>query len=173
MRSLTTRESGLLLRALVTGTRLFTRAPRWSRDEILAWQFERITRLVRLAYERVPFYRQRYAKVSFEPNDLKSWDDFRLLPTVSKDDLIDAYPDRALVEGADLGRLLVSRSSGSSGKVLDVAYDATTYIAYALATRRIYQMGFGYRPWHHNLYVYTAPYAIGSVFGLYPLHYVS
>jgi phenylacetate-CoA ligase len=94
-------------------------------------------------------------------------------PTLSKDDLIDAYPDRALVEGASLEGLIVSRSSGSSGKVLDVAYDATTYIAYVLATRRIYLMGFDYRPWHRNLYVYTAPYAIDSLFGLYPLHYVS
>lgn len=173
MRKLTTRESASLLRALVTGGRLLSRAPGWSRDELLAWQFERIKRLVQLAYARVPLYRERYARVSFEPGDLKSWDDFRLLPTVSKDDLIDAYPDRALIEGATLERLIVSRSSGSSGKVLDVAYDASTYIAYVLATRRIYLMGFDYRPWHHNLYVYTAPYAIDSLFGMYPLHYVS
>lgn len=172
MRRLTTYESVQLLREALAGARLFREAPRWSRDEALAWQLKRIQRLVRLAYERVPLYRERWAGVGFE-GELASWDDFHRLPTVSKDDLIAAYPDRALVRGADLSTLIVSRSSGSSGKVLDLAYDAETYIAYALATRRIYSMGFAYRPWHHNVYVYTAPYAIRSLFGLYPLHYVS
>ena len=124
------------------GARRFDRAPHWSRDETLAWQLGRVQRLVRLAYERVALYRDRYARVGFEPGDLASWDDFRRLPTVSRDDLIGAYPDRALVRGADPSTLIVSRSSGSTGKVLDVAYDAHTYIAYAQATRRIYNMGF-------------------------------
>jgi len=173
MRALTFRERVLLLKELVLGARLLRRSPFISRDEMQRWQFERIRALVRHAYESVALYRERYGAVGFEPGDLKSWPDFERLPVLSKEEVIESFPERIVSDRFELDRLIVSRSSGSSGKVLDVAYDGRTMIAYVLASLRIYQMGFRYRPWHRHVYVYTSPYPLSSVFGMYPLTFVS
>ncbi len=173
MRALTFREKAHLLKELVLGARLLRRSPFLSRDEMQRWQFERIRALVRHAYDSVAFYRELYGAVGFEPGDLKSWSDFEELPLVSKEEVIESFPERIVSDRFEFDRLIVSRSSGSSGKVLDVAYDGRTMIAYVLASLRIYQMGFRYRPWHRHVYVYTSPYPLKSLFGLYPLTFVS
>jgi phenylacetate-CoA ligase len=173
MRALTFRERVLLLKEFVLGARLLRRSPFLSRDEMRRWQLERIRTLVGHAYESVPLYRELYGAVGFEPGDLKSWSDFEQLPLVSKEEMIESFPERIVSDRFEFDRLIVSRSSGSSGKVLDVAYDGRTMIAYVLASLRIYQMGFRYRPWHRHVYIYTSPYPLSSVFGMYPLRFVS
>jgi phenylacetate-CoA ligase len=173
MRDLNTREMLALVRTLLGGARFLHQAPRWSHDEMQAWQFARIQPLVRHAWTNVPFYRQLYTAASFRPDDLRSWADFQRLPTVTKDDVIANYPARMLADGLSPEHLIVSRSSGSSGKVLDIAYDSRAMVTYTLAGLRLYQMGFSYRPWHRQLYIYTSPYPFRSLFGLYPLHFIS
>jgi len=165
-------EKALLLRELVLGARAIRRAPYLSQDEMRRRQLERLREIVTHAYETVPFYRDLYRGAGFEPGDLGDGSRFHELPSITKDEVIEAFPDRLLSNRFELEGLIVSRSSGSSGKVLDVAYDARTLIAYVLATIRLYQMGFDYRPWHRHVYVYTSPYPIDSIFGLYPLTFV-
>ena len=173
MRDLSPRELVSLLRTSLTGSRFLKTTPHLSRDEMSHWQWQRISALVRHAYDNVPFYRDHYGGAGFEPGDLKSWDDFHRLPTVSKQDVIASYPSRMLAGGCDPEHLIVSRSSGSSGQPMDIAYDAAAMAIYTLAGLRLYRMGFDYRPWHRQLYVYTSPYPFDSVFGLYPLTFVS
>ena len=172
MRDLSLLELLGLLRGVFVGNRFLAVAPRYSRDEMQAWQLTRIRRLVAHAYERSAFYRSLYGEASFEPGDLRSWDDFHRLPIVTKDQVIANFPTRILASGYDLDRLVVSRSSGSSGKVLDIAYDSRAMVTYVLAGLRLYRMGFNYRPWHRQLYVYTSPYPLSSLFGLYPLVFI-
>jgi phenylacetate-CoA ligase len=172
MRNLTTTELLSLARTLVFGSRQLRRAPHRSRDELRAWQFTRIQALVTHAATRIPFYRERYRAVGFAPGDLRSWDDFHRLPTVSKDEVIANFPGGMLEPGFDLDQLVVSRSSGSSGKPLDICYDGKAMVTYALAGLRLYRMGFPYRPWHRQLYIYTSPYPFSSLFGMYPMHFV-
>ncbi len=173
MRNLRLGELASVVAGSVTDWRFLGRTPRWSRDQMQHWQLERIRALVRHAFDRVPFYRELYRATSFEPPDLKDWDDFRKLPVVTKDQIIANYPDKMLTTGSDLNELIVSRSSGSSGKVLDIAYDRKAMVTYILAGLRLYRMGFPYRPWHKQLYIYTSPYPLNSLFGFYPLHFLS
>jgi phenylacetate-CoA ligase len=147
--------------------------PYVSRDELLAWQLDRIRRLIDHAYAKIPFYRGLYERAGFQPADLKSWDDFARLPIVTKDDVIANYPQQMLESGYDLDQLIVSRSSGSTGKVLDIAYDQRAMSTFILAGLRLYRMGFRYLPWHRQLYIYTSPYPLRSLFGMYPLHFIS
>lgn len=173
MRNLKINELASLLKEFAIGGRHLKQTPHYSRDEMLAWQFERIQKLVTHAWTHIPFYKNHYNAVDFHPNDLSSWDAFHQLPLVTKDDVIAHYPDQMLRAGYDLDTLIVSRSSGSSGKVLDICYDSEALTIYSLAGLRLYQMGFNYRPWHHQVYVYTSPFPMDSVFGLYPMHHVS
>jgi len=173
MRPLSNRERLSLLREVATGRRALRKAPWLSEEEIRDFQLRRIRELVSHAYRTVPLYAERYRDAGFLPEDLQTWEDFERLPLVTKDDLIEAYPERAISSTSDFEKLIVSRSSGSSGKVLDVVYPARTLIRYALATLRVYDMGFTYRPWHRHVYIYTSPYPFSSIFGLYPLRFVS
>ncbi|HEY8899469.1 MAG TPA: hypothetical protein VIM61_03600 [Chthoniobacterales bacterium] len=136
------------------------------------WQWQRVTKLVRHAWDNVPFYRDHYTAVSFEPGDLKSWDDFHRLPLLTKEMVIANYPDRMLMRGARAESLVVSRSSGSTGKALDIAYDGAAMSTFMLAGLRLYRMGFPYLPWQRQLYVYTSPYPLESLLGLFPLKFV-
>lgn len=172
MRNLNLAETARLFAALVAGDRFLKRAPTWSRDELLAWQWSRIRALVIHAWEKVPFYRAHYGAAGFTPGDLKGWDDFQRLPMVTKADVIGAYPHAMLREGETPERLIVSRSSGSSGQVLDICYDSRAMVTYLLAGLRLYRMGFDYRPWHTQLYVYTSPYPLNSLLGLFPMRFV-
>ncbi|MEO8377122.1 MAG: hypothetical protein ABI579_05565 [Candidatus Sumerlaeota bacterium] len=173
MRDLRFSEVLGLFRGLTREYRFLKRAPQMSREEMQAWQFQRIQELVAHAYENVPFYRDLYDSVSFRPGDLKTWQDFARLPIVTKDQVIQNYPDRMLAREVNRDDLVISRSSGSSGKVLDIAYDSKAMTTYILAGLRLYRMGFSYRPRHKQLYVYTSPYPMNSLMGLYPMVFVS
>lgn len=172
MRDLTLRERLAILARILTRGRLLKRTPFWSRERMRAWQLERVRALVRHAYGRVPFYTDLYRSAGFQPGDLRTWEDFRRLPCVSKEQVIAHYPARMLASGLDPETLIVSRSSGSTGKVLDIAYDADAMVTYVLAGLRLYRMCFDYRPWHRQVYVYTSPYPMNSLLGMYPLHFI-
>jgi hypothetical protein len=58
--------------------------------------------------------------------------------------VIGNFPERILANRYKLDELVVSRSSGSSGKVLDIAYDDRAMIVYVLAGLRLYGMGLAY-----------------------------
>lgn len=172
MRSLSTLERIGILRSFFVAGRFLRQSPHWSRDEMLAWQWQKITRLVQHAYDKVPFYHDLYAAAGFAPGDLRAWEDFHRLPTVSKAQVVANYPGRIVAKGHDIKTSVISRSSGSSGTPMDIAYDAEAMSIYALAGLRLYGMGFRYLPWHRQLYIYTSPYPLNSMFGLYPMTFV-
>lgn len=172
MRSLNLKELTQLLKEFAVGGRFLKNAPKWSQEAMQAWQFHQIQKLVKHAWENIPFYQQHYKACGFEPGDLKDWEAFAQLPLVTKEDVIENYPHAMLREGCQPDDYIVSRSSGSSGKVLDICYDSEAMVIYSLAGLRLYKMGFRYQPWHKQLYVYTSPYPMDSVFGLYPMVHV-
>ncbi|MAJ29261.1 hypothetical protein CBD41_07555 [bacterium TMED181] len=172
MRNLQLKELSMLLKEFVLGGKFLKKSPYWSRDELLEWQWQKIRLMVTHAFENRSFYQKHYQSAGFEPGDLKSWDDFHQLPLVTKDDVIQNYPDGMLEKGHNLDELIVSRSSGSSGKVLDICFDSKGMVLFSLAGLRLYQMAFPYKPWHRQVYVYTSSYPFDSLFGMYPMHFV-
>lgn len=173
MRSLAARELfGLVAGLLVDGPGL-RRRQRWPRERLRTWQLARLQRIVRHAYDNVPLYRDKYDRAGVSPRDLRTLDDLRRFPTVTKAEIIAQFPERTLARGFELADVIVSRSSGSSGQVLDIAYDSRSMTTFILAGLRLFRMGFNYRPWHRQLYVYTSPYPLSSLAGLYPMHFVS
>jgi phenylacetate-CoA ligase len=92
------------------------------------YQFERIRNLVTLAYEKIPVYREKYQKEGFEPEDLKSWEDYHCLPVITKDELIAAFPKQCVNPDYDINDLFPTRSSGSSGKTLRIYVDPQAII---------------------------------------------
>ena len=63
-----------------------------SREQIRAWQDERLVNTIHRVYKNVPYYRNLMEKKGVTPDDIKSVDDLHKLPFLTKDDLRDAYP---------------------------------------------------------------------------------
>ena len=62
------------------------------REEIRKLQNERLLKQVRHAWEDVPYYRKKMQEKGLTPYDIKSMDDLRKLPFLTKADLREAYP---------------------------------------------------------------------------------
>ena len=63
-----------------------------SREQIRAWQSERLKNTVQHVYQHVPYYRKRMEEKNLTPADIQSVDDLHKLPFITKADLRDAYP---------------------------------------------------------------------------------
>ena len=63
-----------------------------SREQILAWQNERLVKQVQYVWDNVPYYRAKMEEKGVTPADIKSVDDLHKLPFLTKADLRDAYP---------------------------------------------------------------------------------
>lgn len=96
-------------------------------DARAARHLKRLQALVRHAYDTVPFYSRLYRSNGIEPGDFRSLEDFSSLPVVTKADLLRAEP-QDLQSQLDLGEVFYSRTSGSSGSPLTVAYSADQYV---------------------------------------------
>ena len=86
-----------------------------SREEILRIQNEKIVKQVQHVYQNVPYYRDLMDKKGVKPEDIKSVDDNKKLPFLSKADLREAYPYGLL--GTDLKNCVrIQSTSGTTGK---------------------------------------------------------
>ncbi|MDE1818295.1 MAG: phenylacetate--CoA ligase family protein [Thaumarchaeota archaeon] len=141
-------------------------------EEITRLQFKAIKKLINLAYEKTSFYRSKYKRAGIHPSDIRTFDDFQKIPTVTKDEIIAHYND-CIVRREQNARQICSYSSGSSGKVLKVMLDPKFFIDEALVTMRMYRTVCDYRPFDRLVYVYTSEYPFRSIGGLYRSNFVS
>ncbi len=141
-------------------------------EQIRDFQFNQIKKLVTLAFDETEFYRQKYSRIGFEPEDLKSWSDFEKLPTVTKEELIENHDKCIVTSKKNKKDLIVSKSSGSSGKVIDVIYEGNAYIKEALITLRMFQQSFDYSIFDKQALIYTSLYPYQSIAGFYKANYI-
>jgi len=104
------------------------RNERRSLDELTHIQNIKLKRLVRHAYENVPFYRQRFQQDRLHPEDIQSLEDIHKLPIIEKDDLYQLDTVNLLDKRIKAKEKLITiRTSGTSGTKLtfhiDSAYD--------------------------------------------------
>ncbi len=63
-----------------------------SREQIRAWQDERLVKTVKHVWDNCEYYRNKMKEKGVEYGDIKSQDDLWKLPFITKDDLREAYP---------------------------------------------------------------------------------
>ena len=94
-----------------------------SRDYLHAVQSARLIKMVKNAYDHVPFYKKLLDDAGVQPGDIHSIDDIQKLPFTVKTDLRDNYPYGLFaVPPRDLVR--IHASSGTTGKQTVVGYTA-------------------------------------------------
>jgi phenylacetate-CoA ligase len=169
VRPFTPRELAINAAKIALHYPAFLRRPFAPREETRAYQLAALRRLVAFAYDAVPLYRDKYRAAGVRPDDLRCLDDLRHFPTVTKAEVVAAYPEGALARGLDLRGCLVSKSSGSTGVVLNVVHRADRLAVQGLALNRLLGLYTRYLPWHRFVYVYTSEYPARSLFGSYPM----
>ena len=86
-----------------------------SREQIKAWQDERLVKQVKHVWDNVPYYRAKMEAAGLTPEDIKSSDDLHKLPFVTKDDLRECYPYGLLAKPLD-ACVRIHSTSGTTGK---------------------------------------------------------
>lgn len=86
-----------------------------SREQIKAWQDERLVKQVRHVWDNVPAYRKKMEEMGVTPEDIKSSADLHKLPFTSKADLRNNYPD-GLVAVPRSKCVRIHATSGTTGK---------------------------------------------------------
>ena len=99
----------------------------WSKEETLprgeieAIQLERLKETVKRVYEKVEPYRKKMDEKGVKPEDIKSLDDLKKLPFVTKQDMRDNYPFGLFAVPKD-ELVRIHASSGTTGKPTVVGY---------------------------------------------------
>jgi phenylacetate-CoA ligase len=128
-----------------------------SADELRALQFEKLTKLLVHAAHSVPYYRESFKRIGFEPGDLKTLDDLAGLPVLDKSDLR-AHAGAFVTEGLT-ETLGTAKTGGSTGEPLVFPIGASmrsTGVANMARCRRWWGVETGDRAanfWGHSRYI--------------------
>lgn len=115
---------------LLFGQRMISRlnflesAQWWQPTEIEAYRNMQLQKLVKVAYDQVPFYRELMNNAIVHPKDIRSPADLIKLPVVTKDMLRSGYPDQVTRPTGQ--KTYEASTSGSTGKNFYVREDAYT-----------------------------------------------
>lgn len=88
-------------------------------SKVIRMQNERVHRLARAAY-RIPFYRERFDRVSVTPDDIRTGDDLTKLPVLTKDELREWMG--SLVHDPRYKDYICDTTSGSTGKPVSILF---------------------------------------------------
>jgi phenylacetate-CoA ligase len=113
-------------------------------------QLAKLQRMLAFAEARVPLYRETFHHAGVRASDLRTLADLSHFPTVTRKQIVSAYPDGVRYR-QPRPEDVVFRTSGSSGQFMEIAYSAAgnDYMD-AVYARALFQTG--YRPWHSLAY---------------------
>ena len=112
----------------------------------------RLIRAIRHAYKHVPFYRRKYDEAGVDIDSIRSAEDIKRLPFVTKEEIRENFPDGIVARGINREACFYSATTGSTGRSLPFIYTKATYAFYVALGFRMYTM-IGYRPWHRMAYI--------------------
>lgn len=84
-------------------------------------QWRRLQDMLRFVGEKNPFYRDRFAEAKISPFDIKTPEDFRQLPILSKADIRSSGVGM-ISDGYSVDRLQKAKTGGSTGKALELFF---------------------------------------------------
>ncbi len=91
-----------------------------TREAIQTFQGEQLRRLVRHAYDKVPYYRKLFDRSGVRPDAIRGREDLHLIPVSSRVDFQRSPSAELLSAGLDPGKLFVRNTSGSTGRPVSV-----------------------------------------------------
>lgn len=105
-----------------------------------ALQSERLKKIVKTCYEKVPFYKKKMDSRGITPDDIKTIDDIVKLPFTTKTDLRDEYPFGLQAVSQDKV-VRIHASSGTTGKPVVDTYTKNDIKMWAEGVARVMAAG--------------------------------
>ena len=125
-----------------------------SREQIKAWQDERLVAQVQHVWDNVPYYKKLMEERGLKPEHIKGTEDLHLLPFLTKDDLRECYPYGLLAEPLE-NCVRIQSTSGTTGKRVVAFYTqadidlwdeccARALVAAGATNKDVVQVSYGY-----------------------------
>ncbi|MCS7199790.1 MAG: phenylacetate--CoA ligase [Caldimicrobium sp.] len=143
-----------------------------SKEKLRELQLERLKRIVRYAYERVPYYRKNFDAIGLKPEDIKTLEDIRYIPFTSKADLREVYPFGMFA--VPMSEIMeIHSSSGTTGKPVVMGYTkadlevwkevmARSLVMMGVTKEDIIQIAYGYGLFTGGLGFHYGALAVGA-----------
>ncbi len=118
------------------------KSEKWSLQELVEYQNEKLQQLIAHAYENVPYYREVFQRNKLVPADIKSVYDLPKIPVLSKNEVIQRRNDLIAKNISPFERD-PAHTGGSSGTPLDFYMDKSTRpMDRALVRRHLRRLGY-------------------------------
>jgi phenylacetate-CoA ligase len=142
-----------------------------SRDELRGLQYLKLKRLCEWAYARSAFHHQRWDAVGFHPDQLKTVDDIRRIPFMTREEWMNAQaeapPFGTLPAAGTDAAIRYHMTSGTTGRTPLRVLDSTKDWEWIAEMWAYGLWGFGLRP--HDVVLFAFSY--GAFIGFWGAHY--
>ncbi len=128
-----------------------------SPEAIRELQETRLRLMIKHAYRHVPYYRELLDRHGIDPEDVRTLDDLRRIPMLTKDDIRKNLHFDLMSDASDKGQMLPVTTSGSTGEPLTLYAEKTQLeMRWATTLRNIEWTGYRFgdrqvRLWHSTL----------------------
>jgi phenylacetate-CoA ligase len=126
----------------------------WEPEQLLAFQWAELRKLLRHAFDSVPYYQLKYRAAGASFSDIRTWEDFKRLPVLTRDE-IRQHRDQ-LCSTSYKGRLLPHATGGSSGVPTRFYRTYESYDWRTAAKDRVYSWS-GLHLGDKSVYLWGAP----------------
>ena len=89
----------------------------WNQDRLTEYQNKRLRKIIKYAYDYVPYYHKKFRKLGIKPLDIKTKKDLNRLPIISKDEIRENLKEMISKE-FNVNDLKMLSTSGSTGEPL-------------------------------------------------------
>jgi len=131
-------------------------------NELKKYQDRCLKKIVKYAYS-VPLYHDKYKKAGIYPDDIDGIKDIEKLPIISKDDIINYYPNGIISSKTPREKLIKITTSGTTGKSLTIYSDMYDVIRWFFVYIRILkEYGIDWKKDRMTIIGDFAPHTIGT-----------
>lgn len=114
------------------------RLKRIRQEDLEQYQNKSLRKIVDYAYT-VPLYHEKYKKIGIHPRDIKSINDIKKLPVVTKEDIREFSPDGIISPHFNKKTAIMVSTGGSTGRSLPLYFDMYTVVKAMLGFVRAFR----------------------------------
>lgn len=107
-------------------------------NEIKKRQEEKLRRIIKHAYNNVRYYNELFKSENLRPSDIKTLDDLKKVPILTKESVRNSYPDKIIAKGTHHDKCHISQTTGSSGTPLKVAFSSKDRIFFGASINYVF-----------------------------------
>lgn len=99
----------------------------WSKNELYEYQCFKLQKMIGHAYNNVAYYKEKFDLYAINPASIKTPEDLRVIPTISKEEFRRNFPGKILASGYPYKSYFKVSTSGSTGRQLTYYISKNAY----------------------------------------------